>query len=140
MAHIDRVKLKADIHRKFGSLMNFSKISDTNYNDLLRILNTPNFGGDEIYSIASKYNEFDVEGGIDGHISDSEREAIRRCVVIHFKTHTAFCEENPKYDEVYLSNIINGKLKRVTTKYGGFLDLLKEKYDYDKFIAQVRQA
>jgi hypothetical protein len=138
MAQIDRVKLKKDIHRKFGSLTNFSKISNTNYNDLLRILNTTNFSGDEIYDIQGKYVDCNTDNGIEGHIDDSEREAIRVCISIKFKTYTKFCEENPKYDEVYLSNIINGKLKRVTTKYGGLLDLLKEKYNYDKFIAQVQ--
>lgn len=137
MAQIDRVKLKKDIHRKFGSLTNFSKLSQTNYNDLLRILNTRSFTGDEIHDIRRKYVEHDPSEGIEGHISDSERDAIRICVAVNFKSYTAFCEENPKYDEVYLSNIINGKLKRVTTKYGGFLDLLKEKYNYDKFIVQV---
>ncbi|MHA2009945.1 MAG: hypothetical protein ACW980_21740 [Promethearchaeota archaeon] len=133
MAKIDRKKLKKDIHSKFGSLTNFSKITHTNYNDLLRILNSSNFSGEEIHDIQFKYLEFDTDGGIEGYINDSDRESIRICIAINYKSYTSFCDDNPNYDEVYLSNIINGKLKKITTKYGGLLDLLKNKYNYDKF-------
>ena len=137
MAKIDRARLKKDIHRKFGSLTNFSKVSSTNYESLLRILNTNNFSGDEILGIKRKYLDFDTKDGIDGYINDSDREVVRICIAVSFKSFTAFCVENPQYDEVYLSNVINGKLKMITTKYGGLIDLLKTKYNYDKFTVQV---
>lgn len=137
MAKIDRIKLKKDIHRKFGSLTNFSKVASIHYESLLRILNSQNFSGDEIYNVLNSCNDFDIKNGVDGYIDDSEREIIRICIAVSFKSFTAFCEENPKYDEVYLSNVINGKLKRITTKYGGLIDLLKTKYNYDKFTVQV---
>ncbi len=137
MAKIDKVKLKKDIHRKFGSLVNFSKITDTKYSDLLRILNTSEFTGEEITDVHRKYIEFDIDEGIEGFIDDSDRESVRICVAVHFKSTTAFCEEHPEYDEVYISNVVTGRLKRVTTKYGGLIDLLKRKYNYDKFALQV---
>ena len=134
MAFIDRGRLKKNIHSKFGSLINFSKTSDIKYNTLLRILNTNDFSGEEVIDVQNKYVELDLPDDLEGSISASERQAVRRAILFSFNSYTDFCNENTEYDVVYITNIVKGNLKRVTTKYSRFINLLKQKYNYDKFI------
>lgn len=137
MARIDRARLKVDIHRKFSSLINFSKVSDTDYNSVLRILNSKDCTEEEIQDLYNKYDEYNMDNGVEGFINDSDRESVRRCIMISFPNYTAFCNKHSQFDNVYITNIIVGNLKMETPKYESLIELLKSKYDYDKFALQV---
>ena len=138
MPRIDRVKLKKDIHQKFGSLTSFSKVADVKYSKLLRVLNTQNFTGEEVIDIERKYIDNDLSNGVEGYISDNERKAIRLSIVTHFNSYASFCREHRRFDVVYLTNIIKGNLKMSTKKYEILIETLKNNYNYDKFIKEVQ--
>ncbi len=138
MPRIDRKELKSNIHRKFGSLTNFSKVVGVNYNKLLRVLNTPNFTGDEIHDIQRSYLDNDISNGVDGLINDIDRERIRVAIMVKHSSYTDFCIHNEEYDVVYLTNVIRGNLKYETEKYIDLINLLKEEYNYDEFIEKIR--
>lgn len=137
MPIIDRVILKQNIHKKFGSLTNFGNVTDTDYKDLLRILNSDTFTDEEIEDVQEKYLTFDLSNGVEGYINESEREVLRICIFSKFKSYTKFCEKHDDFDVVYLSNIVEGKLLRVTDKYEKLLTILKEEYNYDKFTTHL---
>lgn len=134
MSRIDRNRLKRDIKEKFGSIARFARVCELNYDDTLRILNSDNFTGDEIQDVFYRYDSYDeVNEGFYDIISNEERSAIRLSILTNFKNYTKFCSEHPRFDVVYISNIVNGKLKEKTTKFGNLINTLEE-YNYDQFI------
>ena len=130
---INRTVLKENIHKKFGSLTNFSNVTDVGYKDVLRILNSDTFIDKEIDDLQEKYLTFDLSNGVEGYISEEDRTIIRICISMKHKSYTKFHEQHHEFDVVYLSNLIEGKLLRTTEKYDKLITLLKEEYDYDKF-------
>jgi hypothetical protein len=134
MARIDRNRLKRDIKEKFGSIARFARVCELNYDDTLRVLNSNSFTGDEIENVFYQYDSYDESSmGFYDIISNEERKAIRLSILTNFKNYTMFCKEYSRFDVVYISNVVNGKLKEKTTKFGNLINTL-ENYNYDEFI------
>ena len=131
MLEADRVKLKKRIREKFGSLSNFGIASSTSYQRVLRILNADKIKQKDYDELKEKYHVSEMADVLDVYIAEEDREKIRVCIMTHCRSYAEFCRVNPEYDITYLSNIVNGKLSRVTDKYIKLIELLKDNCKYD---------
>ena len=128
----EKNKLRRDIVAKFGSLINFYRVSGIKYRKLTLYLSS------DIKDVAYHQrirHEIDQHyiANIPGTIIEDNREIIRQCIAVNFKSYAEF---NRKYkglgfDSNYLSNLINGKLKDETLKYRKLIKILKRDYDID---------
>lgn len=58
------------------------------------------------------------------YITQTQREHIRQRIAINYVTRRAFCQRHKKFNEVWVSNIINGRKKRKDQKYNELLRVL----------------
>lgn len=133
-----KIQLRKEIPEKFGSFINFSKVTKTNYGRVLRILNAPEGNTKELDELMAKFKSFNISDGIEGIIGDKDRARIRIVILTHFDHYNSFCKKHPEFDAVYITNICKGRLKRVTEKYIKLTFLLKQEYNYDEFIKEIR--
>ncbi len=125
----DLNSLRENIVRHFGSLSAFSRSTGFSYRLLKRTLLNLEFSKEEIDEISSIYEEKKDPDNIPFRISEEESEKIRVCIFSNFRKVVFFCEKHSEYNSVYISNIINGKLKLRSTKYVRLVKLLEKKYD-----------
>jgi len=59
-------------------------------------------------------------------ISTKDRKKIRISILSCYHSYTEFCEDYEDFDCVYISNVINGKLKLKSTKYIKLISTLTE--------------
>jgi len=122
-------ELRGEIQSNFGSLFSFANHSGFSYSVLKRTFNDLEFTQLDIDNIQSSYNKHLDPEDIPFRISDVDREAIRVCIVLKFKNVKKFTDKHPEYNSVYISNVINGRLKLESIKYVNFISLLKKKYN-----------
>ena len=120
--------LRKEITDKFRSVLSFCATTGTSYNSVMRLIN-------------GKYNSVGVKRIRDvcrsskenngGFILDKDRRSIRMCILTHHDNYAEFCKSHPEYDNVYLSNIIKGRLVEETPKYRKFVGFLVYTYGLD---------
>jgi hypothetical protein len=121
--------LKELIKSHYGSIRTFCLDVWIPYRKTLNMFNKLDFSLEYYEKVKDKYyksTKTPMESF--GRISNEEREAIRICIAINFKTASNFCSKYDSYDGVYISNIVNGRLKRRTVKFVGLLNTLDKKY------------
>lgn len=120
--------LRDNIIKHFGSISAFSQKTGYSYRKLKRTLLHLEFEKKDYEEIEKTYNDNVDPDNVPFRISEEDAEKIRVCIFSHFKKVIFFCEKHPEYNSVYMSNIINGKLKLRSKKFKGLEKLLKEEY------------
>ena len=119
--------LRQDIIRKYKSLKSFSRHHDISYNKIMLVFNTKNCSSDDLALITNTfYKEGDID--IDGEIRDSDRKRIRLCILSNFNSYTDFYNKHKRYNPVYITNIVKGRLVKETVKYRNLVNLLTRDY------------
>jgi len=127
----ERNELISNIEKHFGSIYAFSKTSGFSYSILKRTLINLDFSKEDFDAIKASYKaNYDPEK-VPFRISEEDRKRIRMCILENFKNSKKFTEKHTEYDSVYLSNVINGRLKLRSNKYVNFISLLEKKYGLD---------
>ena len=96
--------LRKNITDKFRSLSYFCKLTEISYKKTLALF-VEEDDSESFKHIQELYDNTDVDVQ-HGLIRDEDRKAIRMCILTNFKNLSAFHRENPRYNTVYLSNII----------------------------------
>lgn len=55
------------------------------------------------------------------NIKKEDREFIRRIILIKFGSFTSFCEKNPEFTVVFVSNVVSGKKKKSDDRFNRLL-------------------
>ena len=121
-------QLRKDIIEKFETIKYFCKKAKFTYSNFKTFLNskTPN---EELYQDAVyKLESIEVDH-IEGHIKDEDRESIRVCILIQAGSYAAFHKNHKRFDSLYISNIVKGRLKNETPKYRKLVRILKRDYN-----------
>lgn len=121
-------ELRDNIKENFGSLSSFSIQTDISYFIVKKIFISLNINKEDFAFIKKTYEENVDKAEVRGKITTEEAEKIRISIVTHFKTYRAFAKEHPEYDGVYITNVLNQRLKLKTKKYNEFINLLTTKY------------
>lgn len=121
-------ELRDNIVKHFGSLSAFSQSTGYSYRLLKKALINLEFSKEDYEEIESIYIKENDPDNIPFRISKDDIESIRMAILSNFKKVTLFCKKHPEYNSVYISNIVNGKLKLKSKKYKGLVKLLKKKY------------
>ena len=121
--------LKDQVRDKYGSLRTFTAKTSLPYRRTLNLFNRLEFSEAFYINVKRKFYETKHVEETFGRISKVDRELIRVCIMTNFKSVTAFCKKNRRFDNVYISNIISGRLKLVTPKYRKLILALEKKYN-----------
>jgi len=126
-------QLRKDIINKFRTLSYFCELTGISYKKTLKVFNSDSYNIKDLEEIkkAYKITEVDKHHGL---IRDVDRLSIRLCILSSFKSYSAFHRKYSTFDVVYLSNIIEGSLKKETGKYRLLIKLLTAQYRLDNSI------
>lgn len=123
--------LKDKIIRKFKTISNFCSLTNLPYIKTRIILNEDN---DEFFnSIEKAYNSINVAEN-HGLIKEVDRNAIDRCIKDNFKNKAKFSEKHKEFNQVYISNIIGGRLTDETKKYIKLVEILTVQYNLNPIV------
>lgn len=120
--------LRDNIIQHFGSISAFARATGYSYRKLKSTLIHLEFEKKDYEDIKAVYDkEYDPDV-TPFRISEDDSEAIRIAILSNFKKVTLFCEKHTEYNSVYISNIINRKLKLRSKKFKQLEKLLTDKY------------
>lgn len=123
-------KLKKDIAIKFYTVKTFCSLAKLPYKDVINTLNLKHNDSDLYQRMVSSYMNI-TPNRIPGIIQDRHREEIRVCIITRYRSLSSFAKYHRGYDTLWLSNIINGKLKLESTKYRKFVIMMNRDYYMD---------
>lgn len=125
-------KLRSDIISKFETVVYFCKLAKYDHRNFYTFLNSKSDNEKMYQDAVHKMDTIKVDH-IKGNIRDKDREAIRICIATwnNYKpgSLTKFSDKHKKFDMVYLSNVIGGRLKYETAKYKSLIKILKKDYN-----------
>lgn len=121
--------LKDQVKSKYGSVRTFTLKTGLPYRKGLELFNRFSTTEEFFNKVKTAFYETKHLQGDIGRINDSDREAIRVCILTNFKSATAFCRRHRRFDNVYVSNIISGRLKLSTLKYRKLVLVLEKRYE-----------
>ncbi len=126
----DVVFLGEQIKSHFGSIKAYCMDTRVSYRRALTMFNKLEFKKDFYEKVKSNYYSNSKPGmAVFGRIPPEDRESIRICIVTNFKSASEFSLKHKEYNNVYISNVISGRLKTRTTKYVRLIKLLEKKYN-----------
>lgn len=117
-------ELRNKIRSKFGTIEKFSRASGINYFRISLMLNGKVTNPALIDNLKEAVENTEVVERLASwdEITENERVAIRKKIVIDYWDITSFCQQVDGYELHYISRIVTGKAKRRTKR---FLKLLK---------------
>jgi hypothetical protein len=118
--------LREKIINKFNSIAVFCRLTGLPRNRVAIALQPDDKGLLKEIEEAYKKTEISEHYGV---IREDHVEEIRLCINKSFKKVRHFCLKHPEYNQVYVSNILNGNLTRETKKYRDLVQLLTKEYD-----------
>jgi hypothetical protein len=121
--------LESQIKGRYGSIRTFTSKTDLPYRRTLDLFNKLEYTEDFFNKVKGKFYESKHIPEMFGRINEPDRESIRICILTNFRSATAFCKKHKKFDNVYVSNIISGRLKLSTPKYRKLVSVLEKKYE-----------
>jgi hypothetical protein len=127
---LDEVEfLSVQIKNKFGSMHEFAAEAEIAYRPILKFFNDLEVTQERfeyytnVYKKTKSSREFQY-----GRILPEHREAIRKVIQDEYKKYSNFCRKYKHFDVVYISNIVEGRLKLVTKKYVKLVRILEKRY------------
>lgn len=127
---LDEVEfLKVQIKNKFGSMHEFAAEAEIAYRSMLKFFNDLDITPDKFEYYHDKFKRTKSSRDFQyGRILDIHREQIRQIIQTHHKKYSNFCRIYKDFDVVYISNVIEGRLKIVTKKYVKLIRILEKNY------------
>jgi FMN phosphatase YigB (HAD superfamily) len=123
--------LYSQIRSKYGGIKAFTVSTNLHYRKTLDLFNKQEFTSEFFNKVKDRFYKYKNDPETFGRIDDADREAIRICILTNYRSATAFCKKHKKFDDVYISNVICGRLKLVTPKFRRLTLILKNKYNLE---------
>lgn len=109
------------VQKKFGSVERFKKITRTRQIDLdYAFKKKDKAAGLALMSKAKTSNAVPIKGDL----TEAMREDVRIAIYTNYKNINHFCLEH-RYTNSFISELLNGKYKRVSTRIKGVFKTLK---------------
>lgn len=119
---LSKQELKEGIQQKFGNLVRFCKIAGYQIHEISNMFRAENpVKLREVYDKAVKMEN----RVLPGELSNDSRLKIRTAIFEKYRYIREFCKNNTGFGNVWVSNVINGNINRVTPKVKKMAEILK---------------
>lgn len=120
--------LKDQIKYHFRSVAAFIRASNLDYRGTLMALKYQDYSRVSYDRINNAYKKYKLDNEYPARIHPNVQQKIRLCILTNFKSYTEFCKKHKDFDVVYISNIVNNRLKLRSSKYVQLIDVLERRY------------
>jgi hypothetical protein len=120
--------LKNAIRKKYGSIINFSKMTGIRYSVLTNFFGyrmIPSTEERVLIAINDKLNHDITYKML--FITDDERIEVRKLIFGYYKNVRTFCTKYPQFSNTFISNVLNGIRLNKDAKFINLLNVLKNK-------------
>jgi hypothetical protein len=118
--------LKDAIRKKYGSIVNFSKMTGIRYSVLTNFFAYRLIPSSEEKTLIAINDKLSNDVNLKKlYISDDERIEVRKMIFGHYKNVKAFSTKYPQFSNTFIGNVLNGVRRIKDAKFLSLVNLLK---------------